>query len=273
MKNAQDSVTLDYTVNTLQNNTPECVDDGPSYDPELTNSALGTSLGERLSAVEDEIPDAEPVAPPSRVDDMTDENDPHSFWCQPFPKECEAGAFFGTATTSFQDIEEELIKHGEVWGPFQDEDEWELAKWLIKNVGHNQADAFLKLPIVSTTLSLMLNLLITSKTQKQTQPSFENKNDFLAKIDALPQGYDWRLDTLKLEGDLCDDEGARQSENVELWYRDPIDCIRELISNPAFRESLRYAPEKMFAEEEGNEEVFNEMWTAEWWWKVQVSQR
>ena len=33
--------------------------------------------------------------------------------------------------------------------PFADEEEWELVKWLMKNVGQTKADDFLKLPIVS----------------------------------------------------------------------------------------------------------------------------
>jgi hypothetical protein len=34
------------------------------------------------------------------------------------------------------------------WFPFASEQEWELTKWLIKNVGQKSTDEFLKLPIV-----------------------------------------------------------------------------------------------------------------------------
>ena len=34
------------------------------------------------------------------------------------------------------------------WAPFKDEDEWELFRWLIKHVGQNRIDEFLKLSIV-----------------------------------------------------------------------------------------------------------------------------
>lgn len=37
----------------------------------------------------------------------------------------------------------------DTYAPFQDRNEWELAQWLIKNVGQTQTEAFLKLPIVS----------------------------------------------------------------------------------------------------------------------------
>ena len=35
------------------------------------------------------------------------------------------------------------------WAPFKDKEEWELAQWLITNVGQNATDKYLKLPIVS----------------------------------------------------------------------------------------------------------------------------
>lgn len=38
------------------------------------------------------------------------------------------------------------------WAPFGDIEEWELAQWLIMNVGQNATDKFLKLPIVSQSI-------------------------------------------------------------------------------------------------------------------------
>ena len=60
------------------------------------------------------------------------------------------------------------------------------------------------------------------------------------------------------------------TEEVELWRRDPIECIRELIGDPAFKDSLSYTPEKVYADAEGRERVYDEMWTGDWWWDVQV---
>ena len=38
------------------------------------------------------------------------------------------------------------------WAPFEDEEEWELFRWLIKHVGQNNIDEFLKLAVVRTHL-------------------------------------------------------------------------------------------------------------------------
>jgi hypothetical protein len=41
------------------------------------------------------------------------------------------------------------------WGPFEDEDEWQLAEWLIKNVSQKQTNTYLKLSIMSETVTLL----------------------------------------------------------------------------------------------------------------------
>jgi hypothetical protein len=60
------------------------------------------------------------------------------------------GHAYRLGKTAFQSIRDDLItQNGEVLGPFKNDAEWELAKWLIKNVGHSQVDTLLKLSIVS----------------------------------------------------------------------------------------------------------------------------
>jgi hypothetical protein len=56
----------------------------------------------------------------------------------------------GTEKTKFEKICDKQKMEGlEPHAPFADEEEWELVKWLMKNVGQMKADNFLKLPIVS----------------------------------------------------------------------------------------------------------------------------
>jgi len=60
-------------------------------------------------------------------------------------------------------------------------------------------------------------------------------------------------------------------EQLELWRRDPVECVRELMGNPAFKDVLKYAPEKHFTDVEGRYHVYDEMWMANWWWDTQVN--
>jgi hypothetical protein len=60
------------------------------------------------------------------------------------------------------------------------------------------------------------------------------------------------------------------TEYAEFWRRDPVECVRELLSNPAFRDKCHYAPKKAFTNGTETEGMYGEMWTGEWWWKAQV---
>jgi hypothetical protein len=55
----------------------------------------------------------------------------------------------GMGKTAFEEIRDAQIKSGaHPWEPFADEEEWGLARWLMKNVNQGATDEFLKLPIV-----------------------------------------------------------------------------------------------------------------------------
>lgn len=67
-----------------------------------------------------------------------------------FPPEKEAGKTYGSEKTPFERLREEQLAQSEnIHSPFCDGEEWELARWLVQNVGHNQTEEFLRLPIVS----------------------------------------------------------------------------------------------------------------------------
>jgi hypothetical protein len=87
----------------------------------------------------------------ARVEEVEDEDVCGTkIWLESFPMNKHAGAIFGTVPTKFESIcDEQVLQGADIWGPFKSNEEWELAKWLMKNIGHNQADEFLKLPIVS----------------------------------------------------------------------------------------------------------------------------
>ena len=76
---------------------------------------------------------------------------------------------------------------------------------------------------------------------------------------------------IKITGDLRDEDGELLTEEHELWVRDPVECIRELMGNPAFRDYLAYDCQQVFVDKEGDMWRYDKMWTGEWWWKTQVS--
>ena len=110
-------------------------------------------------------------------------------------------------------------------------------------------------------------LTFTNQTRNQTKPSFKNKRAF---YNTLPQGPKWECEELQITGNEWDDEGKLKSEVFQLWKRDPVECIKELIGNPGSQNHLRYSPQWVY-EENGETRIFDEMWTGDWWWNMQVS--
>jgi hypothetical protein len=101
--------------------------------------------------------------------------------------------------------------------------------------------------------------------------SFRSKYTLMKAVDQLPRGTEWKLKRITVEGNVVSNGGQRESEELELWLRDPVDCIRELMGNPEFEDVVAYAPERVFADDEGKTRRFDETWTGDWWWEMQVS--
>ncbi|KAJ7619276.1 hypothetical protein FB45DRAFT_755446 [Roridomyces roridus] len=139
------------------------------------------------------------------------------------------------------------------YSPFVGEDEWELAQWLSKNVSQTATDEFLKLSMVSVKNEL----------------SFHNNRAFLQKIDALPTGPGWSCEIMSVVGNVKDEDGNLLTEDLELWMRDPVECIQQLMGNPLFKEHMVYAPERAYTSAKGTTRVLDEMWTGNWWWEIQ----
>lgn len=112
-----------------------------------------------------------------------------------------------------------------------------------------------------------------NKTKKRTQPSFSSNYTFQKKLEQLPPGPGWTCDIVTSTGDVLGPDGAPLTENHELWRRDPVECVRELIGNPAFKEYMSYVPEMAYADEDAQNRMYDEMWTGDWWKDMQVSRR
>ncbi|KAJ6533437.1 Zn-finger domain-containing protein [Mycena vulgaris] len=212
-----------------------------------------------------EVPEEPGPAPPrsrrATVEEVMDEDDPQNFarFVEPYEDEKSgrppAGRPLRRGETLFQHMRARQEAAGATkFAPFQDGDEWDLARWLSKNVSQTATDEYLELP-----------------TTKKANLSFHNNRAFLKKVDQLPTGPDWKCRIVTAAGNRVDENDELMSEELELWMRDPVECIRELMGNPVFREHMAYAPERVYSTEEGDEEsrIFDEMWTAEWWWKLQ----
>ncbi|KZT29567.1 hypothetical protein NEOLEDRAFT_1175239 [Neolentinus lepideus HHB14362 ss-1] len=173
-------------------------------------------------------------------------------WAEPFPGK--AGIAVGKGKTDFE-AWKEVLERGEcgAWAPFKDDDEWELAQWLVENVGKNKIDEYLKLNIM----------------QRRTEPSFHNSYSFFKAIDELPTGPQWTCEIITVKGNRQEGDGMPIKEELELWRRNPVECMAELLGNPAFQENIAYAPERVFSDRDGCRRIYDEMWTGDRWWELQ----
>ncbi|KAF7302340.1 hypothetical protein HMN09_00867600 [Mycena chlorophos] len=213
-------------------------------------------LAKRKVTVED-VPDVDDPSNFERVSESyahPDTKQPMAGWCSEMP-----GA---TLFEAMREKQEATATHNgvpfSVYAPFADDEEWDLAKWLAKNVNQTATEEYLSLPTVCF-FTKKLNL------------SFHNNRAFVQKVDELPTGPEWKCKMVSVTGNRTGEDGALMKEELELWMRDPVACIRQLMGNPAMQDDLVYAPEKVYTSEDRDDEsmLVDEMWTASWWWKLQ----
>ena len=79
--------------------------------------------------------------------------------------------------------------------------------------------------------------------------------------------------SFQIEGDVVGIDGELKTEDVELWHRNTVECIEELMGNPAFKGKQFYAPKRVYRNENGTNREYSEMWKGDWWWSMQVCDR
>jgi len=63
---------------------------------------------------------------------------------------------------------------------------------------------------------------------------------------------------------------CERTQNIPYFYRNPMDCIRFLLKQPAYRDHMAYAPVRQY--NDLGERIYTELHTADWWWRTQVTQ-
>ena len=86
-----------------------------------------------------------------------------------------------------------------------------------------------------------VNKAVNFQTRNRTRLLFKNKRAFYRCIDTLPRGAKWPCEPFEITGDERDENGELHREVLHLWKQNPVECIRELIGNPAFRDKMQQA--------------------------------
>lgn len=152
-KHAEASATALEPDSPVLNNMPDITLEEDLFLAEERFTAEETSNAPLIQA-HSNIPPA-PQQPHATVEDI-DKNKSEETevvgsdrYFEEFPEERKAGATWGKDVPLFEQLRQQQKEEQTCqWGPFDNQEEWELARWLIENVGQKQTDAFLKLDIV-----------------------------------------------------------------------------------------------------------------------------
>ncbi|KAG2354758.1 hypothetical protein BDR07DRAFT_1382007 [Suillus spraguei] len=87
----------------------------------------------------------------------------------------------------------------------------------------------------------------------------------MIKVDKLPHTAAWSCKKVKVQGNKTDEKGQILHEEVKVWMRDPVKCIKDLIGNPLFCDHMVYAPAQAYTDPTGLHQVIDDMWMADWW--------
>lgn len=246
----------------------------PEHAIGLEEFVQGSSSG-RARSIDLEGSDSDRPLKRARGEDADEDEDAHEddILIQEFPTRPQ---IYGHKRTRWERMRDARVAGVQGrWGGFANEEEWELARWLIKSgVSQTELDKYLKLGIVSPRdpSRCFPDINKGLQTRNRTKLSYKNKRNFLQLIDGLPTSNipGFSCEVISVKGTQVDAEGNPRTEVLELWKRDPVECVREIMSNPALAASLQYEPQKIFSNLKCEEQIYNEAWTGEWWWDAQV---
>lgn len=131
------------------------------------------------------------------------------------------------------------------WEPFQNKNDFSLAKWLM-----------------TQSLSIeAINDLLTNPLDRIETFSFRSAFTLHMLVDSM---------------DRAMGVGSWSTGTVEFWageqkffYRDPVEVVSYLMRQACFKDEMIYAPRKVYTAQ--GERVYSDMDTADWWWDTQVS--
>ncbi|KAH9167800.1 hypothetical protein EDB89DRAFT_1856148 [Lactarius sanguifluus] len=132
---------------------------------------------------------------------------------------------YGRGTTFLQSFDRDQYaqeRKKNIFYPFASQAEWEMAAFLLRSgLSMASIDSFLSLELVSAIYYL-------------GSRSDDTWHRSMGLAEMLPQGPEWRCKP-------CDSPFPMK-KNVDLFYRDPLECIQSILSNPLMNDHIRFTP-------------------------------
>jgi hypothetical protein len=98
--------------------------------------------------------------------------------------------------------------------------------------------------------------------------SFSSHDELLQKIYDIPYGIAddiWKISEIKVEQETI----GLPPSTYKIRYRDIIKVLQFLMGYEPFKHHLSYSPVRQYSSTGMNNRTYDEMHTANWWWRIQ----
>ena len=181
---------------------------------------------------------------------------------------------YGRAQNTLERLAAESTKYDEeigrarqknVYYPFSDRGEWELAKFMCENLNRGQMSRFIKLEWVSDNRLIVSTSNSSNKFQfqKKDKLSFKSADKLLSWMDSLPQGPRWRCTKIEMDDYVT-------VHPVYLLWRDAFDVTQMIFGNPIFHQHMCLDPHEVYTEH--NDREYGEWMSSQEAFRIQVNQ-
>ncbi|KAG0708249.1 hypothetical protein DFH29DRAFT_979532 [Suillus ampliporus] len=129
--------------------------------------------------------------------------------------------------------------------PFASKEEWEITDFLLHSpLSMAAINEFLALPII-----------------RGLKLSFSTAKELRSRAEMLPKGPSWKCQIIP---------SLHHTKNpIRLFWRDPVECLEALFSNPLFHDKLDFVPRRVYTTAARLTRVYLEWLTGDFAWEFQ----
>ncbi|KAG2082123.1 uncharacterized protein F5147DRAFT_590497 [Suillus discolor] len=129
--------------------------------------------------------------------------------------------------------------------PFASKEEWKVANFLLRSpLSMAAINQFLELPMIH-----------------RLKLSFRNAKELRSHAEMLPKGPSWKCQTIPSLN--------RTKGPIRLFWRDLVECLESLFSNPLFHDQLDFVPHHVYMTSAWLLHVYSEWLTGDSAWEIQ----
>ncbi|KAG0700786.1 hypothetical protein DFH29DRAFT_982960 [Suillus ampliporus] len=129
--------------------------------------------------------------------------------------------------------------------PFASKEEWEIADFLLRS------------PLSMAAISEFLALPMIRKLKL----SFSTAKELRSRAEMLPKGPSWKCQMIP--------SLHRTKNPIQLFWRDPVECLETLFSNPLFHDKLDFVPHRVYKTAAWLTRVYSEWLMGDSAWEFQ----